>query len=72
MSLRKLREPVMDMEAWCAAIHGVATEQQNRDIAYVFGEENGNSLQYSCLENLMDRGAWWALVHGIAKSQTCL
>ena len=22
------------------------------------GEENGNPLQYSCLENLMDRGAW--------------
>ena len=24
------------------------------------GEGNGNSLQYSCLENTMDRGAWWA------------
>ena len=24
------------------------------------GEENGNSLQYSFLENSMDRGAWWA------------
>ena len=23
---------------------------------------NGNSLQYSCLENLMDREAWWAAV----------
>ena len=22
------------------------------------GEENGNPLQYSCLENPMDRGAW--------------
>ena len=22
------------------------------------GEENGNSLQYSCLENPMDGGAW--------------
>ena len=22
------------------------------------GEENGNLLQYSCLENTMDRGAW--------------
>ena len=28
------------------------------------GEENGNSLQYSCLENSMDRGAWWATVIG--------
>ena len=23
------------------------------------GEGNGNTLQYSCLENPMDRGAWW-------------
>ena len=22
--------------------------------------ENGNPLQYSCLENRMGRGAWWA------------
>ena len=28
------------------------------------GEENGNPLQYSCLENPMDRGAWWTTVHG--------
>ena len=26
------------------------------------GEGNGNSLQYSCLENPMDGGAWWATV----------
>ena len=36
------------------------------------GEGNGNSLQYSCLENLMDRGAWQATVHGVAKSRTQL
>ena len=29
------------------------------------GEGNGNSLQYSCLENLMERGAWRAAVYGI-------
>ena len=33
------------------------------------GEEHGNPLQYSCLENPMDRGDWWANVHGVAKSQ---
>ena len=27
------------------------------------GEENGNPLQYSCLESPMDRGAWRAIVH---------
>ena len=34
------------------------------------GEENGNPLQYSCLENSMDGGARWATVHGVAKSWT--
>jgi len=32
------------------------------------GEENGNPIQYSFLENPMDKGAWWAIVHGFAKS----
>ena len=32
------------------------------------GEGNGNSLQYSCLENSVDRGDWWAPVHGAAES----
>ena len=27
-------------------------------------EGNGNSLQFSFLENPMDRGTWWATVHG--------
>ena len=26
--------------------------------------ENGNPLQYSCLENSMDKGTWWAAMHG--------
>ena len=33
------------------------------------GGGNGNSLQYSCLENPMHRGAWWATDSpGVAKS----
>ena len=35
-------------------------------------EENGNPLQYSCLENPMGRGAWRATVHRVAKSRTPL
>ena len=35
------------------------------------GEGNGNSLQYSCLENPMNRGAWQATI-GVAKSRTRL
>ena len=34
------------------------------------GGQQGNPLQYSCLENPMDRGAWWVTVHGIAQSRT--
>ena len=34
------------------------------------GGENGNPLQYSCLENPMERGAWWSTVLGVTKSQT--
>ena len=34
------------------------------------GEGNGNSLQYSCLENSMDRGDWWATVHGVTELDT--
>ena len=33
-------------------------------------EGNGNTLQYSCLENPMNGGAWEAAVHGVAKSRT--
>ena len=29
------------------------------------GVENGNPLQYSCLENSMDREAWRATGHGV-------
>ena len=36
------------------------------------GEEHGNPLQYSCLENSMDRGVWQATVHAVAKSGTRL
>ena len=32
------------------------------------GERNGNSLQYSCLENPMDRGPLQATVHGVARA----
>ena len=34
------------------------------------GEENGNPLQYSCLENPMDRGAWQAIVYRVTKNRT--
>ena len=36
------------------------------------GGENGNPLQYSCLENPMDRGSWRATVQRLTKSLTQL
>ena len=36
------------------------------------GEDNGNSLQYSCLENPMEGGTQQAAVHGVTKSRTQL
>ena len=31
---------------------------KSRVFVGIFGEGNGNPLQYSCLENPMDGGAW--------------
>ena len=36
------------------------------------GERNGNTLQYSYLENSTDRGAWWTMVCRVTKSWTRL
>ena len=35
-------------------------------------EGDGNTLQYSCLENPMDREAWRVTVHSVTESQTRL
>ena len=53
-----------------------ASAEDTRDMCSISGlerspgVENGNLLQYSCLENFMNRRAWWAAVHGVTKSQT--
>ena len=40
--------------------------------SHMFGEGNGNPLQYPCPENPMDRGAWWAPIPGVIESRTRL
>ena len=56
-----------------------ATVEDARDTDLIFpglgrslGGENGNPLQYSCLQNPTDRGAMQATVHGVSKSRTRL
>ena len=34
------------------------------------GKGNGNTLQYSYLENPMNRGSWWVTIHSFAESNT--
>ena len=34
------------------------------------GVRQGNTLQYSCLDNPMERGTWWATVHRVKESDT--
>ena len=36
------------------------------------GEQNGNPLQCSCLENPRDGEAWWAAIYVVAQSRTRL
>ena len=38
----------------------------------IYGQGNGNPVQYSCLKNPMDRGAWWSIVQRVLKSWTWL
>ena len=47
------------------------TEQLHFDFSLsCIGEGNGNTLQYSCLQNPRDGGAWWAAVYGVTQSWT--
>ena len=48
------------------------TQVQSLDQEDPLEEENGNPLQYSCLENPMDKGAWQATIQRGTKSWTQL
>ena len=43
------------------------TQVQSLGLEDPLEKENGNPLQYSCMENPMDRGAWRETVHGVTK-----
>ena len=50
----------------------LAVQGTLRSLLQHHSSRNGNSLQYSCLENSMDRRTCWATVYGITNSWTWL
>ena len=40
-------------------------------LSYI-GEGDGNTLQYSCMENPRNGGAWWAAIYGVTQNWTWL
>ena len=79
-------ENSIDRGSWQATVHGVTKSRTWQRLTHphtpththkhtprqLYGEGNGNPLQYSCLENPMEWGSWRAIIHGVAKSQTQL
>ena len=67
------------LSLWCGAVvKNLSAGGDAREAVLIPGSrrspggENGNTLQYSCLENPMDRGAWRATVPEVRKSWTQL
>ena len=59
---QRLKHPPGMQETWVRSLGGEDPLEK----------ENGNPLQYSCLENPMEGGSWQATVHGVTKSWTRL
>ena len=63
-----------ELPHWLHGKESACSAEDKRDASLIpglgrsLGGENGNPLQFSCLENFMDRGACWATVHGVAES----
>ena len=64
--LKRLNSMIVGKESACSAGDLSSIPGSGRSP----GEGNGNTLQYSCLENFTDSGAWQATIQRVAKSRT--
>ena len=55
MSLGKLRELVMDREAWCAAVHGVIKSQTRLNDGTELNWKAGSAFEISLLKRLKEK-----------------
>ena len=61
---------------WLYDKTSIASVGDTGDVGSILGMErsptegNGNSVQYSCLENSVDRGTWQSIDYVFSKSQT--
>ena len=61
---------------WLYGKTSIASVGDTGDVGSILGMErsptegNGNSVQYSCLENSVDRGTWQSIDYVFSKSQT--
>ena len=68
----------LGLPRWCSGKDSACQFRKCKRLGLICGSkrflgvENGNPLQYSCLENSMGRRAWRATVHGVSKSWTRL
>ena len=64
---------MLGLSRWCSGTESARSAGDARDEGLIPGSgrspgvENGNPLQYSCLENSMDRGAWWATIYRVGR-----